>query len=29
MCVQGGSSFCVSGKAAVKKGNYENGECFV
>jgi len=29
LCVQGGQSFCVSGKANVKKANYENGECFV
>jgi len=29
LCVQSGSSFCVSGKANVKGANYENGECFL
>jgi len=29
MCVQGGKSFCVSGKGNLKKKTYENGECFL
>jgi len=29
LCVQGGRSFCISGKSKVKSANYENGECFL